>query len=45
MQNTEIEKQDDRIPLKSVTEVEQALGESEKHEQLYSIALFDILGF
>ncbi len=45
MQNTEIERHEDRIPLKSTAEVEKALKEIEQNEQLYSIALFDILGF
>lgn len=45
MQNTEIRKQEERIPLKSIPEVEQTLKEIESQEQLYSIALFDILGF
>lgn len=45
MKDTKQENQDGRIPLKSVSEVEQALKEIEQHEQLYSIALFDVLGF
>ena len=45
MHSTEQEKHEERIPLKSVSEVEKALMDIEKHEQLYSIALFDILGF
>lgn len=45
MQDKEVERQEDRTPLKSAKEVEQAIKEIEKHEQLYSIALFDILGF
>lgn len=45
MQNTEKENREERIILKSISEVEEALMDIEKHEQLYSIALFDILGF
>lgn len=45
MQDKEQERHNERIQLKSATEVEQALKEIEKEEQLYSIALFDILGF
>lgn len=45
MQDKEQEKQEERIPLKSAVEVDQAIKEIESHEQLYSIALFDILGF
>ena len=45
MQDREQEKQEERIPLKSAIEVDQALKEIESYEQLYSIALFDILGF
>ena len=37
-----IEKQ---VPITSSDEMEQAIQEVEKGEQLYSIALFDILGF
>ena len=45
MQDKEQERHNERIQLKSAIEVEQALKEIEKDEQLYSIALFDILGF
>lgn len=45
MKNSENKIPDEKIPLKSVTEVEHALRKIEKDEQLYSIALFDILGF
>lgn len=45
MQEKEQEKLEERIPLKSTTEVEEVLKQIEKDEQLYSIALFDILGF
>ncbi len=45
MQDIEQDGQAKRVSLKSGTDLEQALKEIEKHEQLYSIALFDILGF
>lgn len=45
MQDKEWPKYEERISLNSAIEVEQALKEFEKDEQLYSIALFDILGF
>lgn len=37
--------QDERIPLYSEADVEEALKEIGSNEQLYSIALFDILVF
>lgn len=45
MQEKEQEKYEERIRLKSTDEVEEALKQIEENEQLYSIALFDILGF
>lgn len=45
MREKEQEKYEERIPLKSTDEVEEALKQIEENEQLYSIALFDILGF
>jgi len=45
MQDAEREKAEERTPLKSIMDVETAIKEIEKDEQLYSIALFDILGF
>lgn len=45
MQENNQSNQDERIPLKTESAVEEALREIESQEQLYSIALFDILGF
>ena len=36
---------DEQLPITSPDALEQAIQEVEQHEQLYSIALFDILGF
>lgn len=45
MKDRKEEKYKKRIPLKTAMEVEEALRQIGGNEQLYSVALFDILGF
>ena len=45
MKNHEIPSAEERLPITSPDAMEQAIRDIEQQEQLYSIALFDILGF
>ena len=45
MNNNERTSVNGQIPITSLDEMNQAIQEVEEQEQLYSIALFDILGF
>lgn len=45
MENNEMSSAEERLPITSSDAMEQAIREVEQQEQLYSIALFDILGF
>lgn len=45
MDNCEKSGTNERVPITSSEAMDEAMQEVEKHEQLYSIALFDILGF
>lgn len=45
MENNEMLSNEERLPITSSDAMEQAIREVEQQEQLYSIALFDILGF
>ena len=45
MENNEIPSTEERLPIPSSDAMEEAIREVEQQEQLYSIALFDILGF
>lgn len=45
MDNSEKNILEERLPITSKEEMDKAIREIEKQEQLYSIALFDILGF
>lgn len=45
MKNHEIPSAEERLPITSPDAMELAIRDIEQQEQLYSIALFDILGF
>lgn len=45
MENYEMPSAEERLPITSPDAIEQAIREVEQQDQLYSIALFDILGF
>ena len=45
MDNTERTEPIEKLPITSLEAMDEAIREVEQQEQLYSIALFDILGF